>query len=408
VGARRWRPAFGPPTAAVVALVALALAGLALAGLAGCGPGVRSGAAGGAPPGARRGLTVGVAYDAGGPVPGSVSGLVQAGLAEFRAASPGVVAYLREFTGVPGEPAEDRFDRLVILCRSGADPVIAVGQGYAGADPATGPLARAARDCPHTRFGIVDDSGVSAPNVANLVFAGAQGAYLAGVAAALTSHTGQVGFLGGCHTTLAEALEAGYRAGAQAGRPGTGVSTRYLGGGPEGCAGPADAVRAAAGAAAGAVGPPDAAVGGRASVGKPRYADTAADAAARDAADALYAGGADVVLADVGTAGDGVFEAAAGRGGSAIGTDADQYLVAAPAFRSVILTSVVKQAGTAVEDLLAGIAGGTFRSGVTRFGLAGGEVGYATSGGRLAGLAPTLDGYRRQIVDGVITVPGSP
>ena len=68
--------------------------------------------------------------------------------------------------------------------------MIAVGFTYAGDDPATGPLARAAKDCPETHFAIIDNDTVSQPNVANLVFADEQGSYLVGVVAASKSSTG--------------------------------------------------------------------------------------------------------------------------------------------------------------------------------------------------------------------------
>jgi basic membrane protein A len=273
---------------------------------------------------------------------------------------------------IPEELAGDRYDRLIILCESGYDPVIAIGDGYAGADPADGPLARAARTCPRTRFAIVGDSGVSAPNVANLVFADAQGAYLMGVAAARTSRTRQVGFLGDCHTPPLAAQEAGYRAGVEAAGPGTRVIVRYLSDDPNGCP------------------------------------DGTDQRDARIAADGLYDGGADVVYQAVGPAGTGVFEAAMAHGAAAIGTGGDQYGTADPAVRDAIVTSQVDRVDIAVADLLHAVARGSFRSGVTRYDVGNGGIRYATSGGHIAALVPVLDGYRKKIGEGSIVVPGSP
>ena len=317
------------------------------------------------------GMRVGIAYDQGGPLDGLVNQAVQAGLHDFSAAEGGVGA-VHELVAVPNEPPDNRYDRLLILCQSGYDPVIAVGQGYVGAEPSAGPLARAARDCPGTRFAVVSDSGVSAPNVANLVFADAEGAYLMGAAAALSSTAHQVGFLANCHLPSVAALESGYRAGVEAQRSGTRVDVRYLSEDPRTCP------------------------------------DVTDDRVARGAADDLYDGGADVVYQVVGPAGVGVFEAAKEHGGLAIGFGADQYKTADPAFRDAILTSHVDRVDIAVADLLRGVAHGTSHAGNTTYDVGNGGIRYAASGPRVAALAPVLDGYQKKIANGTIVVPGSP
>jgi basic membrane protein A and related proteins len=322
----------------------------------------------GDPPG---GIRIGVAYGQTGPLDGLTNQSVNTGVKAFVAAVGGVGA-VRELVAVPDETAEARYDRLIILCQSGYDPVIAVGAAYAGADPSSGPLARAARACPGTRFAIVSDSGVSAPNVANLVFADAQGAYLMGVAAAHLTHTRQVGFLAACHTPAVAALEAGYRAGVEAAAAGTRVSATYLSQDTTSC---------------------------------PEATDTRE---ARIAADGLYDGGADVVYQHTGTAGAGVYESAKGHGALAIGTGGDQYKTADPAVRDAIATSQVDRVDVAVADVLHAVANGSFRAGVIRYDLGNGGIRYATSGPRFGPLAPVLDGYQRKIADGTIVVPGSP
>lgn len=317
------------------------------------------------------GMRVGVAYDQGGPTDGLVNQAVKAGLVNFSASDGGVGA-VHELVAVPNEPPDNRYDRLVILCQSGYDPVIAVGQGYVGPDPSTGPLARAARDCPGTRFAAVSDSGVSAPNVANLVFADAEGGYLMGVAAALSSTSHQVGFLASCHIPSIAALESGYRAGVEAQHAGTRVDAKYLSEDPSTCP------------------------------------DVTDDRVARGAADDLFNGGADVVYQVVGSVSPGVFEAAKEHGGLAIGFGADQYPTADPAFRDAILTSQVDRVDIAVADLLRGAAHGTYHAGNTTYDVGNGGIRYATSGPHAAVLAPVLDGYQKKIANGTITVPGSP
>jgi basic membrane protein A len=343
--------------------MAAALLGTALTG-AGC-----THASYGDAPG---GLKIGVAYGPAGPTDGLVNQSAETGVKAFVAASKTTVGAVRGLVAVPDEPVEDRYDRLIILCESGYDPVIAVGDGYAGTDPADGPLARAARRCPGTRFAIVGNSGVSAQNVANLVFADPQGAYLMGVAAARTSGAHHVGFLGACHTEPLALLEAGYRAGAEAGGAGTQVSVTYVSDDPRMC--------------------PDVTDG----------------RAVRVAADGLYDGGADVVYQAAGQAGTGVFESARRHGAAAIGTGGDQYKTADPAYRDAIVTSQVDRVDIAVDELLRGFARGSFRPGVTRYDVGNGGIQYATSGGRITPLVPVLDGYRKKIGDGTIVVPGSP
>jgi basic membrane protein A and related proteins len=357
-------PSVRPASRAAASAARLALgATLLLAGAAGCRH-----ASYGDPPG---GMKIGVAYGPTGPLDGQANQAANAGVKAFVTAVGGVGA-VRELVAVPDERADARYDRLVILCQSGYDPVIAVGDGYAGGDPADGPLARAARACPGTRFAIVGDSGVSAPNVANLVFADAQGAYLMGVAAARLTHTGQVGFLAACHTPRFTALEAGFGAGVEAAAAGTRVSVTYLSEDHTAC--------------------PDGTDG----------------RAARIAADGLYDGGADVVYEAVGTAGSSVFEAAKGHGAVAIGTGGDQYKTADPAVRDAIATSQVDRVDIAVADVLHGAAKGSFRAGAARYDVGNGGIRYATSGPRVGPLAPVLDGYQRKIADGTIVVPGSP
>jgi basic membrane protein A len=317
-----------------------------------------------------RGMRIGVAYDPAGPTDGLVNQSVRDGVYQYASVARGSVAAIREFPAVPDEPVGDRYDRLVILCESGYDPVFVVGDWYAGAGDS--PLARAAKACPRTKFAVVNDSGVSAANVANLVFADEQGAFLMGVAAALGSQAHQVGLVGDCPSPPVSALVSGYRAGADAGHSGTQVSVSYLSDDPDAC--------------------PDL---------------TYSRIAARDAAAALYSKGVDVVYETVGPSGPGVFDAAQNHNKLAIGMGGDMYRTAGPAVRDSILTSQVDRADIVVLKLLQGLAKGQFRAGTTRYGVRDGAIQYAISGTRLRGLEATLNRYRKGIADGNVTVPGS-
>jgi len=112
-----------------------------------------------------------------------------------------------------------------------------------------------------------------------------------------------------------------------------------------------------------------------------------------------------VIYHAAGAAGLGVFEAARDRTAMAIGVDSDQYLTVGPDVRGVIITSMVKRVDTAVFDFVAGVTQGRFSSGIRRFDLASGGVGYATSGGRIDDLVPELETYRKKIIDGSLIVP---
>jgi basic membrane protein A and related proteins len=319
------------------------------------------------------GMRIGVAYGQAGPQDGSVNQAARAAVLNFANGSGTDVSAVHQFVAVPDEPADDRYDRLIILCQSGYNPVIAIGDAYAGTDPQNGPVARAARACPATRFAVVGDPTVDAPNVANLVFADAQGAYLMGVVAARTSRTHQVGFLALCHTAPFTAVEAGYRAGVEAGSPGTQVFSKYLSEQDSTCP------------------------------------DGIGERDARLAADGLYGGGADVVYQTVGPTGStGVFESAKAHGGFAIGTGGDQFSTADPGLRDVILTSQVDRVDAAVSDFLHGLAKGAFHTGVTRYDVGNDGIRYTTTGGHIDALVPVVEGYRKRIADGSIAVPGSP
>jgi len=339
-----------------VAVIGAVAVLLAATGLAACSSG---------------GLKVGLAYAAGGPGDHGFNDEALAGLDRADKQLSGSIASVRALTARSDETSEDQFQRLSLLCRAGYDPVIAVGYAYAGADPAAGPLARAARECPETRFAIIDSDQVSAPNVADLVFADEQSAFLVGVAAGRKTRTGTVGLVGGCPSPPIQRFVAGYQAGVKAADAAATVNVDYLSDDPHRC-------------------------------------DFTDVDAARAAATKLYNQGADIVFQVAGGAGIGVFEAADALGRDAIGVDADQYETVAPPLRHVILTSATKAVDTAVYDFIASVARGAFTPGVRRYDLADGGVGYATSGGRISDIASSLAVYRDEIVAGRIIVPITP
>ncbi len=145
-------------------------------------------------------LRVGVAYDTGGPGDHSFDDAVVLGLAMAGKRFPMQVSS----TVTIGSDA-DREQRLRSLVTKDCNPIIAVGAGYATA------LANVAVDFPRRQFVIVNDASIRMINVTSLVFSENQGGYLAGVTAALATHTGKIGLVG----TTGSRYESGFTAGAR-------------------------------------------------------------------------------------------------------------------------------------------------------------------------------------------------
>lgn len=289
---------------------------------------------------------------------------------------------------VPSESApsgdDDRAPRLQLFVDDGQQLIIGVGFLWANA------VAAGAAANPDTHFAIVDsvvssfdnatpdDTSDDVPldNVASLVFAEEQGSFLIGAAAALTSTTGKIGFVGGVEFDLIKKFEAGYRAGAMAVNPDIEILSLYVSQ------------------------PPDFS----------GFTDTAKG---KEIAAQMYADGADVVYHAAGQTGNGVFEAAseAGEPGEvwAIGVDSDQYLTASPEVQPYILTSMLKRVDVSVFETIKAEAEGAFASGVQTFDLSRDGVGYATSGDFLsADTIAALEDFKAQIVAGDIVVPTDP
>jgi basic membrane protein A len=316
----------------------------------------------------RRTVKVGIAYDVGGRGDKSFNDAAAAGLER---AKTDLEVQAKELEAQQGEGAQDRYARLTLLCDAGYDLVIAVGAVNAG-DPKTGPLARAAAHCPTTKFAIIDDASVSAPNLANLVFAEEQGSFLVGAAAALKTKSGQIGFIGGCALDTLRKFQAGYQAGARTIKPNIKIDVNYLSTLAGSCSGfndPAKGKLTAAG---------------------------------------MYNKGADIVFIAAGASGIGGFEAARAAKKWAIGVDSDQYLTVRTDLRETILTSMIKRVDVAVFNVVQQVADGKFKPGLTRFDLASNGVGYSSSGGKIDAIKPQLDRLKQQIISGKITVPTAP
>ena len=269
---------------------------------------------------------------------------------------------IEEVEASQGENDAAREDRLSQLVDAGCTNVIGVGYIYAKA------IGAAAKDNPDVSFAIIDDASADSKgdNVAQLVFAEHEGSFLVGAAAALKSKSGKVGFIGGTDVPLINKFEAGFKAGAKAVDPKIDIQDKYLAEDGSGFADPAKG---------------------------------------KTAAEGMYDKGADVIYHAAGGSGAGIFEAAKANKKMAIGVDSDQAKTAEKDVQDVIITSMVKNVNVAVFDYIKASTEGKPLTGLQEFDLKDGGVSYATTGGKIDDITKQLDAYKKQIIDGKITVP---
>lgn len=159
-------------------------------------------------------LSVGVAYDTGGPGDHSFNDAVAAGITMAKKLSEINVTA----TVTIGTDA-DRELRIRSLVKKGCDLVIVVGSAYASS------VKKVAIDYPTHQFVIVNDATVDLLNVASLVFNERQGGYLAGVAAALVSKKAKIGLIG--NASQSSGYKSGFIAGARATKKKIVIQTKY-------------------------------------------------------------------------------------------------------------------------------------------------------------------------------------
>jgi basic membrane protein A and related proteins len=313
------------------------------------------------------GPKVGLAYDVGGQGDHSFNDAAAAGM---KRAAADLGATCTEGEAQVGEPESAREDRLRQMADAGYSPIIGIGFSYSDAVNAVAP------DYPKISFAVVDGfdpDKTPNPNAAYLDFAANEGSFLVGVAAAETTKSDQIGFVGGVHVDLIRNFEVGYVAGAKAVKPNIKVDVKYI---------------------------EESDLSG--------FKDPAGGKAA---AAAMYDGGADVVFQVAGASGSGVFDAAveAGDGKWAIGVDGDQYASASADQKPHILTSMLKRVDVATVDMIKSVADGKPLSSYQTYDLAKGGVGYSTSGGFLSSsVQKIINSYAAKIKSGQIKVPTYP
>ncbi len=325
-----------------------------------------------APSNAASKVKVGIAYDIGGRGDKSFNDSAAAGL--DRAKKKWGLAS-KEITVTQGTDSE-RTDKLRLLAKAGYNPIIAIGFLYAG------PITTVSQEFPNTQFGIVDDASVAALNVTSMIFAEEQGSYLAGVAAALSSKSGKIGYVGGVRIPLLQKFEAGFVAGVKATKKSATVDVKYVSE------------------------PPD-------------FSGFNDPAKMKVIVKGMIDKGIDVVYSAAGGSGAGNFAAAAESSKKVwtIGVDSDQYLSASAKEKKNMLTSMIKRVDVAVYDVIQNAVEGRTvndildpKAGIygRRYDLTNGGVGVSYSGGYINKYKAQIDAAAAAIKSGKIKVPAVP
>ncbi|GGK78385.1 hypothetical protein Sme01_22960 [Sphaerisporangium melleum] len=270
---------------------------------------------------------------------------------------------IKELAAKAGETEEQKAQRLRGLAKSGYDPIIAIGYAYSEAVKAV------ATEFPGTTFAIVDSEEAKGGNISNLVFADQEGGYLAGVAAALKSKNGHVGFVGAVNDEgPIERAAAGFVAGARSVKPDIKIDVKYVTRSPD--------------------------FGG---FNDPDQGETVAAGLFRAQADVLFQAAGDSNL--------GVMRAAEAAGGHVIGADGDEAHTADGAMRDVVLTSIIKRIDMVVFDYLEDFATGSTKPGRIVYGLQAHGFAYTTTGDQIGDITARLDEVEQKIANGRIDVP---
>jgi len=293
-----------------------------------------------------------VVYDMGGKFDKSFNEAAYTGAERFKKETG--IAY-REFE-VTAEAQREQ--ALRNMARRGSQIVVGIGFSQASG------MEKVAKEFPAVKFAIVD-AVVDLPNVESIVFKEHEGSFLVGMAAAMASKTGKVGFVGGMDIPLIRRFALGYEEGAKYVNPKIEIFQNMTGTTPAAWNDPTR--------------------GG-------------------ELARSQFDRGADVVYAAAGATGLGVLQAAKDKGRLAIGVDSNQDHL----HPGSILTSMVKRVDLAVYETFKAAKDGTFKAGVRVLGVAEGGVGYSLDQDNRSLITPEmekrLEQARADIVAGKIKV----
>ncbi len=238
---------------------------------------------------------------------------------------------------------------------------VILGVGFAQADA----INKVAGENPERKFSIIDVNWLDQPNLRQYAFKEHEGSYLVGMAAALASKTGTVGFVGGMDIPLIRAFACGYVQGAKKVNGDVSVLQNMTGTTPAAWNDPGKGA---------------------------------------ELTQSQIDRGADVIYQAAGGTGIGVIRAAADAGKLAIGVDSNQNHLAPGS----VLTSMLKRVDVAAYETMKDAMSGNFETGVRSLGLAEGGVGWALDENNAKlitdGMKAQIEAASADIVAGKISV----
>ncbi|AIM24444.1 BMP family lipoprotein [Melissococcus plutonius] len=242
-------------------------------------------------------------------------------------------------------------------------------------------IQQAAKKNPKTQFAIIDDVIADKKNVVSATFKDNEAAYLAGVAAAYTTKTNKLGFVGGEERVVIDRFQAGYQKGV------------------------ADAAKK---------------LGKTITVNAKYVASFADSAKGRALAASMYQEGTDIIFHAAGASGQGVFQEAAARNKAGngdkvwvIGVDRDQqddgnYKTKDGKKDNFTLTSTLKGVGASVQDIADRALKDKFPGGKHLiYGLKAGGVDI-TKGNLSDSARSAVKEAKEKVISGEIKVPEKP
>jgi basic membrane protein A len=265
-----------------------------------------------------------VVYDMGGKFDKSFNEGVYNGIERFKKET-GIEVMEFEVTN-----ETQREQAITRMAQRGASVVLGVGFSQADA------MDKVSQEYPDTKFAIIDVYWLDQPNLRQYRFEEHEGSYLVGIAAAMASESGTVGFVGGMDVPLIRKFACGYKQGVKATKADATVIENMTGTTPAAWNDPT------------------------------KGAELASSQIDR---------GADVVYHAAGGTGLGVIRAVADKDKLAIGVDSNQEDVAP----GHVLTSMLKRVDNAAYDTMMDAMKGEFTAGIVSLGVAQDGVGYVAN-----------------------------
>ena len=305
---------------------------------------------------------IALAYDLGGRVEGSPSGI----------AYYGIVEALKEFSIELTEDSPENYDgdrnKMLRTLANNNELVLLIGFGFEEA------VKTISGEYPNVNFGIID-SALNLQNVRGTRFREEESSFLSGVIAALKTNKIKVGFLGAVNIPLIQKFEAGFIAGVKTVNPNIDVDVKYIEDPPINFSGFFDAVKA------------------------------------KEISSTMYTEGSDIIYHAAGEAGLGLFQAAKEFTESnaskvwGIGVDSDQYLTVPSELKDYVLSSTIKRFDVAVYNIIKDQFDNKFTGGVSVLGLNSNGVDYSPSGGFIDDIIDKVEEFKAAIINASIIVP---